>query len=150
VALAHTGGLSTPQQIIMLLFSVFELLDRNNAYKKAIMDLLRGRWQALFKELHLPAPDSPLLTRYYALLDIRDLAERRHGREAAQALVRKPFLEFLIKLADERQTVCLPGEGFAGPAWSLRVALANLSEEDCRRAGKNIVETIDRYVKDAV
>ncbi|MBN2254683.1 MAG: hypothetical protein JW736_03175 [Deltaproteobacteria bacterium] len=44
----------------------------------------------------------------------------------------------------------LPGEGFAGHAWSLRVALANLDEEDCRRAGKNSVETLDLNVKDMV
>lgn len=150
VALAHTGGLSTPQQIIMLLFSVFELLDRQNSYKKAVMDLLCRRWQALFKGLQLPAPDSPLLTRYYALLDVRDLIEKRHGGNAVRKLERKPLLEFLLKLAGERQTVCLPGDGFAGPAWSLRVALANLSEDDCGRVGKNIVETLDLYVKDAV
>ena len=100
--------------------------------------------------MQLPAPDSPLLTRYYMLLDVRDLVEKRHGSDVVRKLERKPLLEFLLKLAGERQTVCLPGEGFAGPAWSLRVALANLSEDDCGRVGKNIVETIDLYVKDAV
>ncbi len=146
VALAHTGGLSTPQQVIMLLFSVYELLDEKNDYKKMIMDLLRERWAALFQGLELPAPDDAGLTRYYALIDIKDMARKRHGAAAAKALDSRPPLELLFKLAEEHMTICLPGAGFAGPDWSLRVALANLPAADCLQVGKNIAATLDAYL----
>jgi aspartate 4-decarboxylase len=76
--------------------------------------------------------------------------EKHYGNTIAQKLTQRPSLEFLFKLAEERQTVCLSGEGFAGPTWSLRVALANLGKDDCRQVGKNIVEVLDRHVKSAV
>lgn len=41
VALAHTGGLSGPQQVGMCLFSLYELLDDNYAYKESIMNILK-------------------------------------------------------------------------------------------------------------
>ena len=34
VALNHTAGLSTPQQVQMAIFSVFALLDKENKYKE--------------------------------------------------------------------------------------------------------------------
>jgi aspartate 4-decarboxylase len=147
VALAHTGGLSTPQQVIMLLFSVYELMDEKNEYKKMIMDLLRERWAALYKGLGLKAPDDPGLTRYYALIDIKDMARQRLGSAAAKSLDSRPPLELLFKLAEEHMTICLPGAGFAGPDWSLRVALANLPAEDCLQVGRNIAATLDAYIK---
>ena len=48
VALAHTGGLSTPQQTIMTLFSLFELMDTDQAYKKSIRTILKKRMQNLY------------------------------------------------------------------------------------------------------
>ena len=35
VALNHTAGLSTPQQVQMVLFSLFALMDENDGYKKS-------------------------------------------------------------------------------------------------------------------
>ncbi len=34
VAMNHTAGLSTPQQVQMALFSIFAMLDTNNEYKQ--------------------------------------------------------------------------------------------------------------------
>lgn len=147
VALAHTGGLSTPQQVIMLMFSVYELMDEKSEYKKMIMDILRERWAALYQGLGMKAPDNPGLTRYYALIDIKDMARQRLGKAAAKSLDKRPPLELLFKLAEEHMTICLPGAGFAGPDWSLRVALANLPAEDCMQVGRNIAKTLDSYIK---
>lgn len=145
VALAHTGGLSGPQQVAMCLFSLFELLDENFEYKKAIMDILRARWSALYKALALPEPTGDTLTRYYALINLRTLAEQRHGKPFADRLVKGHSLEFLFRLAEQHATICLPGGGFAGPDWSLRVALANIDEQACASVGRSVLAVLDGY-----
>ncbi len=147
VALAHTGGLSGPQQVAMCLFSLFELMDPKFAYKKSIMGILKTRWTALFKALDLPEPTGNNLTRYYALINLERLAEKMYGKDFAAQLVKGHSLEFLFKLAENHQTVCLPGEGFAGPPWSLRVALANISELECTQIGENILAVMKGYTK---
>ncbi len=148
VALAHTGGLSGPQQAAMCLFSIFELLDAKFVYKKTIMEILRKRWTALFNALGLPEPDGNNLTRYYALINLEQLAAKIYGKDFATKLAKGHALEFLFRLAGKYHTVCLPGDGFAGPPWSLRVALANISEDDCTAIGKNILAVMDGYKKE--
>jgi len=145
VALAHTGGISGPQQVAMSLFSMYELLDNDYAYKKSIMGILKKRWTALFNALDMPEPQGNNLTRYYALIDLKKLAQKKYGQAFAEQLSKGHFLEFLFKLAENHHTVCLPGEGFAGPNWSLRVALANINEEDCRNVGKAIISVMKEY-----
>jgi aspartate 4-decarboxylase len=145
VALAHTGGLSCPQQVMMCLVSLFELMDTKSTYKKSIMTLLKERWETLYKALGLTPPTGPDLTRYYALIDLERLARDKHGKDFASWLAKQWALDFVIRLARDRATVCLPGAGFAGPEWSLRVALANVEKEECRDIGKNIIAILDQY-----
>ncbi len=145
VALAHTGGLSGPQQIGMCLFALFELLDTQFAYKKSIMDILKKRWAALYNALELEEPKGDNLSRYYALIDLGRLAEAKKGKAFADKMMQGHALDFLFRLADDHGTVCLPGNGFAGPEWSLRVALANISEKQCATVGTNILKVLDSY-----
>ncbi len=145
VALAHTGGLSGPQQTAMNLFALFELLDETYAYKASIMGILKRRWTALFTALGIPEPTGDNLTRYYALIDLGHLAEEKHGKRFAAKMMKREPLDFVFRLAKQEATVCLPGKGFAGPDWSLRVALANISEEDCTAIGKKILKVLKSY-----
>jgi aspartate 4-decarboxylase len=98
--------------------------------------------------MDLAEPKSNNLTRYYALVDLKRMAQKRHGQAFSDYLEKKWPLEFLIRLAQNHSTVCLPGEGFAGPKWSLRVALANVKSEDCAKVGENIVSVMDSYYKE--
>lgn len=145
VALAHTGGLSCPQQVAMTLLALFELLDPELAYKKDIMSILKERWSALYTALGIKEPKGNNLTRYYALIDIKKLAEQKKGKAFAAQMSKGHSLDFLFRLADNQATVCLPGEGFAGPKWSLRVALANIDAENCKRVGQDILKVLDSY-----
>lgn len=147
VALAHTGGLSGPQQVAMCLFSLFELLDSDYAYKQSIMDILKKRWAALFKALQITEPTGNNLTRYYALINLYELGTQMYGKDFADKLKKRHALEFLYNLAKKYHTVCLPGAGFEGPYWSLRVALANISEKDCSDIGENIRSVMADYRK---
>ncbi|HBS47642.1 TPA: aspartate 4-decarboxylase [Candidatus Dependentiae bacterium] len=149
VALAHTGGLSGPQQCIMCLFSLFYLLDKERRYKKAIQAKLKKRVQSLYDNLELKFSQDPSNAYYYALINIEKYAEQKYGIKFATYLKNNfEMVDFLFRLAKEKFTICLPGEGFAGPKWSLRVSLANLNDADYITIGKNIKDVLSKYHKE--
>ncbi|MBW3002205.1 bifunctional aspartate transaminase/aspartate 4-decarboxylase [Candidatus Woesearchaeota archaeon] len=146
VALAHTGGISGPQQTIMTLFSLFYLMDKKRKYKKSIQSILKTRVKYLYKNLKIPLPKGGEHTYYYALIDLARAAEKKYGKAFAEHLQKNHVIDqFLFKLAKEKATVCLPGEGFAGPKWSLRVSVANLDDKDYIKVGKNISFILKEY-----
>lgn len=148
-ALAHTGGLSCPQQVIMSLFCLFDLMDKEKKYKKDIHSILKKRIKNLFENLDLPLPDEKGNTFYYSLLDISEVAKIKYGEDFKNYLIKnEDILEFLYTLAKEKFVVCLPGKGFAGPLWSIRISLANLDLEDYIKIGKLISEHIHIYYEE--
>ena len=58
VALNHTAGLSTPQQVQMVLFSLFSLMDTAEAYKAAMIRLVGARHAASVSYTHLRAHET--------------------------------------------------------------------------------------------
>ena len=53
VALNHTAGLSTPQQVQMAFFSAFTLIDKKNEYKHKTMEICYNRKKLLFNSTPL-------------------------------------------------------------------------------------------------
>ena len=51
VALNHTAGLSLPQQMQMSLFAAFSLLDKEDKYRHAMLNLIHSRLKALCRIL---------------------------------------------------------------------------------------------------
>lgn len=147
VALNHTAGLSTPQQIQMMLFSAFALLDKENKYKKACNDLVQRRYNLLWEGLNLPILPDPNRAGYYCEFDIHEWAMKNYGKEFV-AFLEKNFepVDIVFRLAEKSSIVLLNGGGFAGPEWSVRVSLANLNEEDYSVIGKELSETMQEYV----
>lgn len=146
VALAHTGGLSCPQQCMMTLCSSFYLLDKKQEYKKSIQKILRERAEFLYKNLGIKIYAMKGHTNYYALINIEKMAEEKYGKDHAKKIMKNACIDkFLLKLAKEKLTICLPGEGFAGPKWSLRISLANLETEEYEEVGRNISEVLEEY-----
>ena len=144
VALNHTAGLSTPQQVQMALFALYALMDEQGAYKQAVRRMIRRRHEALYRELGLAAPPDPNGVYYYTLLDLERLGAQRYGRDFVDWLLRtKNPLEILFRLAREGGVVLLPGKGFGTPHPSARVSLANLNEADYAMIGR-IIEAIMR------
>jgi aspartate 4-decarboxylase len=146
VGLNHTAGLSTAQQVQMTLFALDGLLDGAGARKRAARDLVRSRFECLYRGAGLAPPDHPLLTRYYATLDVPALARARYGEPFADWLLasREP-IDFVVRLAEERGIVLLDGGGFDAPKMSVRVSLANLPGDACEAIGRAIAGLLAEY-----
>ncbi|AET90795.1 bifunctional aspartate transaminase/aspartate 4-decarboxylase [Caballeronia cordobensis] len=149
VALNHTAGLSTPQQVQMVLFSLFSLMDTPDAYKNALKRLIRNRKAALYREMGIaPEKEDENQVDYYTILDMEYLGGREHGREFVDWIINNTQpSELLFELAKEARVVLLPGRGFGTPHPSGRVSLANLNESDYMQIGRAIRKLMDRYVK---
>src|SRR5580698_6928654 len=148
VALNHTAGLSTPQQVQMVLFSLFSLMDTPDAYKNALKRLIRKRKQALYEEVGISfEDDDPNQVDYYTILDMEFLGERMYGRDFVDWLLKNTARsDLLFRLAREARVVLLPGRGFGTQHPSGRVSLANLNESDYRQIGRALRKLIEEYV----
>ena len=149
VALNHTAGLSLPQQIQMMLFSAFALLDRADSYKSLCQLIVRRRFEALADGLGLKFPPDDTRAFYYVQLDLMVWAEKEYGPDFA-AFLRKNYecTDVLFRLAEHSGVVLMHGGGFGGPDWSVRVSLANLPEETYPNMGKFLRETAQAYVEE--
>ena len=147
VALNHTAGLSTPQQVQMAFFSAFTLIDKQNEYKHKTMEICQTRKKLLFNSLGLEMVNDPNDACYYTQLDLLQWAEKNHGKEFANYLKEnyKP-VDILYNLAQDSSIVLLGGGGFAGPEWSIRISLANLYDEAYATIGIALRRILDDYV----
>lgn len=147
VALNHTAGLSTPQQMQMLLFASFALLDKENKYKQASIDLIQNRFHLLWEGLNIPVQPDPDRAGYYSEIDMEEWALKNYGKDFMDFL-KKNFepVDIVFRLAEKSSIVLLNGGGFAGPEWSVRVSLANLEDADYSIIGKELSETMQEYV----
>lgn len=147
VALNHTAGLSTPQQVQMAFFSAFTLIDKEDNYKNKTIDICQRRKKLLFDSLELEMIDNPNDACYYTQFDLLEWARKNHGRDFANYLSEnyKP-VDILFDLAEQSSIVLLGGGGFAGPEWSIRISLANLYDEAYSKIGIALKKILDNYV----
>ena len=149
VALNHTAGLSLPQQIQMVLFSTFAMLDKSDSYKSLCQLIVRRRFHALLEGLDLTLPEDSTRAGYYIELDLMVWAEKEYGPEFAKFL-KKNYVctDVLFRLAEHSGVILMHGGGFGGPDWSVRVSLANLAEDTYPKIGRFLRETAQGYVKE--
>jgi len=151
VALNHTAGLSLPQQVMMSLFSLAEMMDQKKAYQTACMEIVNKRLWALLDGLGLAdkLSPNPNYDAYYGLVDFEFWARKNIGDEAVEYLKKNIHpLDLAFRLAEAHGIVLLNGGGFDAPEWSLRVSLANLPDEAYDDIGRG-VRTIARGYRDA-
>jgi aspartate 4-decarboxylase len=117
VALNHTAGLSTPQQVQMVLCSLCSLMDTPDAYKNALKRLIRQRKRAYGREF------------------------------VDWLLKNTELSELLFPLSREARVVLLPGRGFGTRHPSGLASLANLNESDYRKIGRAMRKLIEEYVE---
>jgi len=146
VALNHTAGLSTPQQVQMALFSLFAMMDTANNYKAAMMRLVAARHDTLYRTMGLKLPPDPNRADYYTELELEPIGEKLYGRDFVDWLLTKIVPgEMLLRIADEAGIVLMPGGGFGDTHPAARVSLANLNEHDYAAIGTAIRRLLDDY-----
>jgi aspartate 4-decarboxylase len=149
VALNHTAGLSLPQQVMMSLFSLAEMMDGAKLYQKACMEICHRRAKAMIEGLGIEVSPNALYDAYYGLIDFEFFARKNIGEEAVEYLKKNVHpLDLAFRLAEDHGIVLLNGGGFEAPNWSLRVSLANLPDEVYEDIGRG-VRSIARGYRDA-
>lgn len=149
VALNHTAGLSTPQQVQMAFFSLFAITDKENTYKKLTKSICRRRKKLLFDGLGLELNVDAYDAAYYTHFDLLEWATTNYNVEFARYLQDnyKP-VDILIRLAEQSSIVLMNGSGFGASEWSIRISLANLSDESYSKIGEILYDILGRYVEE--
>jgi aspartate 4-decarboxylase len=149
IALNHTAGLSLPQQVMMSLFSLCEMMDAEKRYQQACKEIVQSRFHKLVDAMGLQLSPNPNYDAYYGLIDFEFWARKNIGEEAVEYLKSHVHpLDLAFRLAEAHGIVLLNGGGFDAPDWSLRVSLANLPDEAYEDIGRG-VRTIARGYRDA-
>lgn len=139
VALNHTSGLALPQQVMMSIFSLAEMMDEAKLYQKQCMETLHRRARSLLGGLALDVSPNPLYDAYYGLIDFEFWAKKNIGQEAVDYLKKNVHpLDLAFRLAEDHGIVLLNGGGFEAPDWSLRVSLANLDDDVYDEIGRGV------------
>ena len=147
VALNHTAGLSTPQQVQMAFFSAFALIDIQNNYKSLNINICNKRQEILYKALELPCIEDKNNAAYYTQFDIEKWAYNYYGQDFVDFIKSNYHpVDILYKLAKDYGIVLLSGSGFAGPEWSIRISLANLNDKYYSIIGNSIRAILNEYI----
>jgi len=146
VALNHTAGLSTPQQVQMGLFALFALLDSKNRYKDLTQKICHHRQELLYEGFGLELRPDSFDAAYYSQIDLLVWAKTKYGNEFCDYLqANYEPTDILFRLAEESSIILLSGSGFGGPKWSIRTSLANLNDRAYRQIGETVQKTFDEY-----
>jgi aspartate 4-decarboxylase len=149
VSLNHTAGLSLPQQLQMALFALNALMDRMGRYKNAAKQLIRQRYQTLYRAMGVRAEHQLNDVNYYTLIDLQELGGTLYGPAFEKWFVQQDLgVGFLFRLAKETGVVLLPGKGFEVVDMSARVSLANLTDFEYASVGKFTRQVLDEYYTD--
>lgn len=149
IALNHTAGLSTPQQVQMALLALYGLTADGRRYAAGLRVLLERRLRALYHGLGVALPVDPLRAGYYCELDLALWARTHHGPAFADWLQRNHEpVDFVLRLAGRTSIVLMPCAAFGGPPWSVRVSLANLPERHYAAIGRHLASLAGEYLRE--
>jgi aspartate 4-decarboxylase len=114
---------------MMMLFSLYELMDEKKAYQKACIGIVKKRVAATLEGLGLEIPPNELYDYYYGLIDIEFWARKYVGEDVVDWMKQNVHpLDIVFRLAEDHGIVLLNGSGFEAPNWSVRVSFANLDD----------------------
>jgi aspartate 4-decarboxylase len=149
VALNHTAGLGTPQQLQMVLFALNGLMDRGHWYKDAVKSLIRDRYATLYANMGVAELHETNDVDYYSLIDLQQIGGKLYGPDFAAWFAGSELgTSYLVRLAKETGVVLLPGNGFEVVDTSARISLANLTDAEYASIGKFTRQVLDEYYVD--
>ena len=148
VALNHTAGLSLPQQVMMSLFSIYELMDAKKDYQKACIGIVRKRVYAAIEGLGIKVDENPQFDWYYGIIDLEFWLKKYVDADCV-AWIKKNIhpLDIVFRLAEDYGIVLLNGGGFEAPDWSVRVSFANLDDHVYDDIGRAVRAIARSYVQ---
>ena len=153
VALNHTAGLSLPQQVMMTLFSLSELMDEKKNYQKACIGICKKRVAATIEGLGIEVGENDQFDYYYGLIDFEFWARKYLGDDVVKWMKKNIHpLDIVFRLAEDHGIVLLNGSGFAAPDWSVRISFANLDDhvyDDIGRAVRTIARGYRKRYEEA-
>src|SRR5712672_1282091 len=142
VALNHTAGLALPQQVMMSLFSLSEMMDTEKRYQTACLGICKKRVEATIEGLDIEVGPNEYFDYYYGLIDFEFFARKYVGEDIVKWMKKNVQpLDIVFRLAQDHGIVLLNGGGFAAPDWSVRISFANLENhvyDDIGRAVRAI------------
>ncbi len=148
VALNHTAGLSLPQQVMMSLFSLYELMDDRKHYQKACVGIVRKRVEATLEGLGIKPDPNPLYDWYYGLIDLEFWLGKYVAPEVVEWIKANIHpLDIVFRLAEDYGIVLLNGGGFDAPDLSVRVSFANLNDHVYDDIGRAVRAIARGYVQ---
>ncbi|NVO57769.1 bifunctional aspartate transaminase/aspartate 4-decarboxylase [Rhodobacteraceae bacterium B1Z28] len=148
VALNHTAGLSLPQQVMMTLFSLVELVDTKKDYQTACMELVHRRFQMLTEAMGIDVKAGENYDAYYGIIDFEYWLRKYVGEDVVAWIKQNVHpLDIAFKLAEDYGIVLLNGSGFDAPGWSARVSFANLPDEAYAQIGRAVRSVARGYVE---
>lgn len=146
VALHHAGGLSTPQQAMMALFSLYSLSSFGRRYRLEVQTICRQREHLVFDLLGLPLPKRQLDSAYYCDLDLLAWLAQHYSVSFAQKLTEKwQLTDLLVALAQHEHIMFLKTDAFGSSSWAIRLSLANLSTDDYRELANRLLHFFDNH-----
>ncbi|MDT1062649.1 bifunctional aspartate transaminase/aspartate 4-decarboxylase [Paracoccus sp. CPCC 101403] len=148
VALNHTAGLSLPQQVMMTLFGVVELMDKDKIYQKACIDICTRRFNNLVEGMGVETNTGAYYDHYYGIIDLEFWIRKYVGEEVVTWVKENIHpLDIPFRLAEQHGIVLLNGSGFAAPNWSARVSFANLDDAAYTQIGRAVRSIARGYVQ---
>ncbi|GMG83982.1 aspartate 4-decarboxylase [Paralimibaculum aggregatum] len=139
VALNHTSGLSLPQQVMMTLFGLVEMMDSEKIYQQSCIAICQRRFRNLVEGMGIESNPGPYFDYYYGIVDLEFWLRKYAGDEVATWVKENIHpLDIPFRLAEDYGIVLLNGSGFAAPNWSARVSFANLDDDAYSEIGRAI------------
>jgi aspartate 4-decarboxylase len=151
VALNHSAGLSLPQQVMMCMFSLYELMDGSKEYQKACIEIVHRRFRLAIEALGIDTPgaNNPNYDAYYGLFDLEFWLRKYLGEDVLTYIKENVHpLDIVFRLANEHGVVLLNGGGFHAPNWSARVSFANLDDAEYTKIGLALRAVSIGYVRE--
>ena len=149
VALNHTAGLSLPQQVMMTLFGLVELMDEAKNYQKACMDICERRFRSRRRRHGHRGRAARILRPLLWPHRLRVLAAEVRWAKTSWTGSRRTSIRSTLpfQLAEDHGIVLLNGSGFDAPDWSARVSFANLNDDAYLAIGRAVRAVARGYVQ---
>lgn len=148
VALNHTAGLSLPQQVMMMFFSLSDLMDTKKDYQRGCIGIVKKRVEATIEGMGIEIAKDSHYDYYYGLIDCEFWMRKYVGDEVVNWVKTNVHpLDPVFKLAADHGIVLLNGSGFDAPPWSVRLSFANLPDHVYDDIGRAIRAVATGYRK---